>query len=238
LESRPRVRPLCSSRHWWLLVVLGLLGTPYLAEAHSPQKPKHRWLAADTTQLRRPQVLPLHLTQKELLSTEYLRRALQQSQKRADEGSPAQRYAVRYRIPLELAQQILDISRAEGLDPELAFRLVRTESRFHTRARGPAGALGLTQLMPSTARSMDPSLRTEAAVLEPATNLRLGFRYMRMMIDKFGGDVRLGLLAYNRGETAVKRALKRGVDPENGYSRKVLGTHNGSAYKGNGVAPQ
>lgn len=152
-------------------------------------------------------------------------------------SQPAAMYAARYGISPDLAQSIIDAALAEGLDPELAFRLIRVESVFRVRARGPAGALGLTQLMPSTARSLDRSLRTEAQIMEPSTNLRLGFRYLCRMIQKYDGDVRLGLLAYNRGETAVNRALRAGRDPENGYSRKVLGgvSGGGEPYRGVGL---
>jgi soluble lytic murein transglycosylase-like protein len=77
-------------------------------------------------------------------------------------------------------------------------------------------------------------LRTEAQILEPGANLRTGFRYLREMIDRYGGDVRLGVLAYNRGEGAVDRALRAGRDPENGYSPKVLGGAE-NRYSGKGI---
>ncbi len=143
-------------------------------------------------------------------------------------------YAVRYDIPEDLAYQVLESAIAEGLDPDLAFRLVRVESVFQPRARGPQGALGLTQLMPSTARAIDSSLKTEEQILEPVTNLRTGFRYLRRLIERYRGDVRLGLLAYNRGEGTVDRALRGGRDPENGYSRRVLGV-TGEWYTGTGL---
>ncbi|HEX2092472.1 MAG TPA: lytic transglycosylase domain-containing protein [Longimicrobiaceae bacterium] len=142
-------------------------------------------------------------------------------------------FARRYEISPELAAMIHEEARREGIDPELAFRLVRVESRFHPRARSRAGALGLTQLMPGTARRFDRRMRTAAAVMEPRANLRVGFRYLRTLIDRYDGDVRLALLAYNRGENAVDRALRRGRNPENGYSRKVLGTGS-DRYRGNG----
>lgn len=148
-------------------------------------------------------------------------------------GGLAAAYARRYRISEPLARQIVESARQEGIDPDLGFRLVRVESVFRANARGPAGALGLTQLMPSTARAIDRSVRSEAQIMEPSTNLRLGFRYLRRMIERYGGDVRLGLLAYNRGQTAVDRSLRAGRDPENGYSPKVLGTSN--RYSGGGL---
>lgn len=149
----------------------------------------------------------------------------------------ASAYARRYGISPELALSIVEHAVNEGIDPELGFRLIRVESVFKVSARGPAGALGLTQLMPSTARALDRSLDTEREVLDPDANLRTGFRYLRRMIERYD-DVRLGLLAYNRGEGSVDRALRRGVDPENGYSRKVLGLPGGGkAYTGTGLLP-
>jgi soluble lytic murein transglycosylase-like protein len=147
-------------------------------------------------------------------------------------------YARRYGISRDLAQRIIDTASAEGVDPELGFRLVRVESRFVARARGPGGSLGLMQLMPSTARVIDRSVRTEAEILDPQTNLRLGFTYLRQMIERYNGDVRLGVLAYNRGTGAVDRALSSGRDPENGYSFKVLGTQTSSPYRGLGLIPR
>lgn len=150
-------------------------------------------------------------------------------------GHSAGVYAARYGIPGDLAQQIIDTALAEGIDPDLGFRLVRVESVFEPRARGPRGALGLTQLMPSTARAIDRSVRTHSQILEPSTNLRLGFRYLRRMIERYDGNVRLGLLAYNRGEGSVDRSLRAGRDPENGYSHKVLGTRGKNPYRGPGL---
>jgi soluble lytic murein transglycosylase-like protein len=148
--------------------------------------------------------------------------------------TPILRYTARYPVSNELATKIVEAAAAEGIDPELAFRLVRVESQFRARARGPGGSLGLTQLMPSTARYLDRSLRSEEDILEPQTNLRLGFRYLRNMIDRYG-DVRLALLAYNRGPVAVDRALRNGTDPENGYSRRVLGSRPTNRYRGDGL---
>jgi soluble lytic murein transglycosylase-like protein len=144
-------------------------------------------------------------------------------------------YARYYRISPDLALQIVESAIAEGVDPDLAFRLVRVESVFQVRARGRSGALGLTQLMPSTARAVDPSLRTEEQIFEPANNLRVGFRYLRMMMDRYDGDVRLALLAYNRGETAVDRSIRAGRDPGNGYASKVLNV-SGTTYRGRGFS--
>jgi len=129
--------------------------------------------------------------------------------------------SARYRIPADLAADIYDIALSEGIDPSLAFRLVRIESGFVQRAVSPVGAVGLAQLMPRTAFGMDPSL-SYADLFDRKTNLRLGFRYLRLMIEKYDGDLRLALLAYNRGPGTVDMVLDEGGDPGNGYARAVM----------------
>ena len=61
-------------------------------------------------------------------------------------------YSSRYNIGATLAGDIVDVASAEGIDPELAFRLVKLESDFNVHATSPVGAVGLTQVMPSTAK--------------------------------------------------------------------------------------
>lgn len=131
-------------------------------------------------------------------------------------------YSSEYKIPAQLAALIYDVALAEGIDPELAYRLVRVESGFFHRAISPKGAVGLAQLMPATAFGMDPSLGY-SDLFEPETNLRLGFRYLRLMLEKYDGDLRLALLAYNRGPGTVDRIRRTGGDPANGYARAVMG---------------
>lgn len=132
-------------------------------------------------------------------------------------------FARHYDIPMELAARIHDAARSAGVDPVLAFGLVATESSFRQRAVSWAGAVGYTQVMPATARWMDPRVR-RGDLFEPETNLKLGFEYLAYLLDYYEGDVRLALTAYNRGPGTVDRLLERGRDPENGYADKVLGT--------------
>jgi soluble lytic murein transglycosylase-like protein len=169
-----------------------------------------------------------------LLRTRYLERAIST---RSPREALIAELAARYNITEPLARSIHDAAIAAGVDPELGFRLIRVESVFEAKVIGPGGALGLTQLMPGTARDLDSTVHTVADILEPRTNLRLGFGNLRAMIERYEGDVRLGVLAYNRGERAVDRALKRGADPENGYSIRVLGprAHGGRPYAGPGL---
>jgi len=144
----------------------------------------------------------------------------------------------RYNVTRPLARRIYDAALAQRIDPELAFRLIRVESVFDVDA-GNMGALGLTQVMLGTATDIDPEVDTPKELLDPDTNLRVGFTNLRNMIELFDGDVRLAVIAYNRGEVAVQRALRRGKDPENGYGERVLGPrhHGGQRYAGKGLLP-
>lgn len=128
--------------------------------------------------------------------------------------------STQYGISADLAGSIHDIAVAEGIDPHLAFSLVRVESGFTGRAISSAGAVGLTQVMPSTATWLQPGL-SYTQLFERDTNLRLGFRYLRMMIEQYNGDLHLALLAYNRGPGRVDEILQEGGDPSNGYSHDV-----------------
>jgi soluble lytic murein transglycosylase-like protein len=114
------------------------------------------------------------------------------------------------------------------VDPELAFRLVRLESEFNPKAVSKVGALGLTQLMPSTAKLYDKTV-TREKLFVPEVNLRVGFKYLRTLLDMYKGNVRLALLAYNRGEDAVWRDVRAGINPGNGYDLSVM-----QGYKGKG----
>ncbi len=143
-------------------------------------------------------------------------------------------YALRYGIPYDFAATIQAIAHEEGIDPELAFRLVHVESRFRERAVSPVGARGLTQLMPTTAQELQPGI-TDEQMFERDTNLRLGFRYLRGLLDRYDGQVSEALHAYNRGPARVNRIRSAGGDPANGYADKVLGTGSPEAYQGDGI---
>jgi soluble lytic murein transglycosylase-like protein len=130
-----------------------------------------------------------------------------------------------YRVTPQLARQISRAALSHGIEPELAFGLVRAESGFRNGATSPVGATGLTQLMPRTAAWMQPGV-TRAQLRDPDTNLQIGFKYLRYLLDKYEGDEKLALLAYNRGPGTVDRALRQGRNPDNGYVDFVYGRKN------------
>ena len=130
-----------------------------------------------------------------------------------------------YDLSLSLAETIQEAASDNGIDPKIAFGLVRAESSFRNAATSTVGAVGLTQLMPSTARWLEPGI-TRSELRDPETNLRIGFTYLRQLIDKYEGNVDLALVAYNRGPGTVDKALKRGRNPDNGYAAFVRGEKN------------
>jgi soluble lytic murein transglycosylase-like protein len=138
-------------------------------------------------------------------------------------------YSSRYRVGADLATSVYDVALAEGIEPDLGFRLVRAESEFNPRATSPVGAIGLTQVMPSTARYFEKGI-TRERLYDRETNLRIGFRYLRTLVREQKGNVRLALLVYNRGPVAVEASLRQGLDPSNGYDRGIM-----KGYKGRGV---
>jgi hypothetical protein len=139
-----------------------------------------------------------------------------------DKLERAFRNSAHYGITADLALKIEEVALAESIDPRIAFELVRVESRFNERAVSPVGALGLTQLMPRTAEWLSPGI-TRPEIFERETNLRLGFRFLSYLLNYYDGDLRLALLAYNRGPGTVDRLLAEGRDPGNGYARMVMG---------------
>jgi soluble lytic murein transglycosylase-like protein len=131
------------------------------------------------------------------------------------------RYAQLFDIPMGLATEIHAAAEAEGIAPRVAFGLVRRESSFRRTAVSRVGAVGYTQLLPSTASWVAPGTK-RSDLFKPQTNLRVGFRYLKKLTDMYDGDLRLALTAYNRGPGTVEKALERGQNPENGYADLVL----------------
>ncbi|MDQ2666753.1 MAG: transglycosylase SLT domain-containing protein [Gemmatimonadota bacterium] len=138
-------------------------------------------------------------------------------------------FSTQYAIPAALSGSIIDVARAEGIDPELAFRLVKLESDFNVHATSPVGAIGLTQVMPSTARFYVKGI-TAQGLYDPNVNLRVGFRYLRGLVRENHGDMKTALLVYNRGPVAVAKSLAEGNNPSNGYDRILT-----RGYKGRGI---
>ena len=113
------------------------------------------------------------------------------------------------RYPTPYATEIRDAARSAGLDPAYVFGVIRQETRFMATLRSSAGATGLMQLMPGTARWVAKKTGTELPrpdqVYDPAVNLRLGTAYLRLVLDDLDGSQALAAAAYNAGPGRPRR---------------------------------
>lgn len=93
-----------------------------------------------------------------------------------------------------------------GIDPEIFVRQMVQESGLNPDAVSPAGAVGIAQIMPATARDPGYGIAPVSNRNDPEESLRFGAQYMRAMLDKYGGDYGLALAAYNAGPGSVDKA--------------------------------
>ena len=176
-------------------------------------------------------------------------RCISASERTRDAISLALRYPTPHR------ELVTDSAQQAGLEVALVYGLVRQESRFVEDARSGAGAAGLMQLMPATARWTAAKLGlpyTGGQITDRPTNLRLGMHYLRLLLDDFGGAQALAAAAYNAGPNRPRRwregpVLETAAWVENipfhetrDYVKKVLA--NASVYghllRGHGAAVQ
>ncbi|MFZ1983845.1 MAG: lytic transglycosylase domain-containing protein [Desulfatitalea sp.] len=120
--------------------------------------------------------------------------------------------------PLPFHDPIMQAAEAYSVDPTLIRAIIVAESSYNPQAVSKRGAQGLMQLMPATAQSLGLSNS-----FDPARNIDAGVRYFRTLMDRFDGDVRLALAAYNAGSRYVRQY--NGVPPFSAtriYIKKVL----------------
>ncbi|MEE8106799.1 MAG: lytic transglycosylase domain-containing protein [Planctomycetota bacterium] len=128
-------------------------------------------------------------------------------------------------------------AKRHGLEPRLVTAVVRAESGGRVEARSKAGAFGLMQLTLPTASELAGRPLVAEDLFEPRLNLDLGCRYLRQLLDRYRGDLRLALMAYNAGPGSVAKWRKKTRDVDaileqhafgetRHYVRKVIGFMN------------
>ncbi|SER12711.1 lytic transglycosylase domain-containing protein [Piscibacillus halophilus] len=133
--------------------------------------------------------------------------------------SPVSMQQISYDQPSKFDDIIENVADQYGLDADLIRKVIQTESNFNPEAVSQAGAAGLMQLMPATARALGVT-----NVFDPVQNIEGGAKYLKDMINRYDGDLKLALAAYNAGPGNVDQ--HQGVPPfeeTQNYVKKILG---------------
>jgi soluble lytic murein transglycosylase-like protein len=123
-------------------------------------------------------------------------------------------------LPQRYVEMILQLSNKHEVSWQLVAAVIRAESNFHTRATSNRGARGLMQLTPRTASRYKVAPHE---LYDPYKNIEAGIRHLKMLIDRYPGNLDFAIAAYNTGEFAVDRY--RGIPPfrtTRSFVRKVL----------------
>jgi hypothetical protein len=119
------------------------------------------------------------------------------------------------------AALIATVATKHGIDPALVHAVIEAESNYKARATSHVGARGLMQVMPATAR--DLGVKNARRLFDPEENLEAGVKYLKLLLERFDGDLPTALAAYNAGPGTVSKYDGIPPYPETqNYVRKVL----------------
>jgi len=123
----------------------------------------------------------------------------------------------------EIDASIVMAAARHNVDPNLVRAVIKVESNFNSNAVSRKGAMGLMQLMPSTARQLNVK-----NPFDPEQNVDAGVRHLKRLLENYGGDVNLTLAAYNAGSGAVARSagIPRFAETQN-YVRRITNLYYG-----------
>ncbi len=135
--------------------------------------------------------------------------------------------------PVDVDTAIEEAAARHNVDPNLVRAVVKVESNFNPNAVSRKGAMGLMQLMPSTARQLNVK-----NPFDPEQNVDAGVRHLKQLLESYGGDIKLTLAAYNAGAGAVARSsgVPRFAETQN-YVRRITNLYYGGATFDAGSAP-
>jgi soluble lytic murein transglycosylase-like protein len=125
--------------------------------------------------------------------------------------------------PEDIDAAIAQAAARHNVDPNLVRAVVKVESNFNPNAVSRKGAMGLMQLMPSTARQLNVK-----NPFDPEQNVDAGVRHLKQLLESYGGDINLTLAAYNAGAGAVARSsgVPHYAETRN-YVRRITNLYNG-----------
>ena len=143
--------------------------------------------------------------------------------------------------PIKYEEYVYEYSENLNIDPMLTFAIIKTESNFEEKAESISGAIGLMQLMESTAKEQAYKLSIEYSrqkLYEPEINLKLGINYFNTLLDYYNQNYILAFAAYNAGMGNVQKWIEKGMIKEDGsdienipfketnmYVRKMIKTY-------------
>jgi soluble lytic murein transglycosylase-like protein len=144
------------------------------------------------------------------------------------EGSAANTNFLRSNTPVspqDVDAAIEQAAARHNVDPNLVRSVIKVESNFNPNAVSRKGAMGLMQLMPSTARSLHVT-----NPFDPQQNVDAGVRHLKKLLESYGGNIRLSLAAYNAGAGAVARSsgIPRYSETQN-YVRRITELYYGGS---------
>ena len=143
--------------------------------------------------------------------------------------------------PIKYEEYVYKYSENLSIDPMLTFAIIKIESNFDSEAESPSGAIGLMQLMESTAKEQAAKLNIDYSremLYKPETNLKLGLNYFNTLLDYYNQNYVLAFAAYNAGMGNVQKWIEDGIIQEDGsdvenipfketnmYVRKIIKTY-------------
>ena len=143
--------------------------------------------------------------------------------------------------PIKYKEYVYKYSDELDMDPMLTFAIIKTESNFDKNAESKSGAIGLMQLMESTAKEQAKKMNIQYSkeiLYNPEQNLRLGLNYFNTLLDYYNQNYILAFAAYNAGIGNVQTWINNGIIKEDGsdienipfketnmYVRKILNTY-------------
>lgn len=201
-----------------ILIVLIAMGlTFYLSQKHF----KLKLLEIETENLKKIESLrhELELTKKELRKAQKI---IELSQYYTFLSRTCG-YEYEVSVPLvKTVIECLDRDNPYGYTYSEILSLILIESGFNSKVVSKAGAIGLMQIMPSTAKEF--GVENEAMLFNPMKNIELGIKILNKYTEISGGDKMIGLLKYNRGPKRVEQLMQQGKDPYNLYPYQVKTT--------------
>lgn len=148
-------------------------------------------------------------------------------------------YILKYLYPQGYKEYVEKYSKMYDVEEELVYAMIKEESNFNQEANSHKSAIGLMQLVQETADEVGLELELENVNLQdPETNIRIGTKYLSDLIEKYDGNVKFAIIAYNAGIGNVDKWIDTKVLDEDGsnmeevpfketnmYLRKVLRTY-------------